>query len=578
MIPKPNKTSEVKNLRPISLTSCTGKLLEKLVLTRLEWHLEHVKALPFTLIGYRKNISTQDCLLRLYNDLLQDKSTTQLRSLLSLDIYKAFDNVSHDSILSTLRETQCGPRMYNYIRNFLSNRTAAFKIPGHISTPFPLHQGVPQGSILSPTLFNLAMSKLPAQLDTIPHLKFSIYADDVTLWTNTGSPGQQEETLQHACDTVARYAISIGLACSPSKSELLVISNRKNNPDRQLITVHLDGTPIPQRPHIKLLGLTIQNNGASDINVSTLSKQINQITHILGRVSRRHRGLKESDMRRAIEALIYSLVLYHIPYTPLTTRQLKHLQTQLRKPTRLALGVPQLESWYNPFAPLSQAIGVNLLDNALLRLLTGNHAARIRTTIKVTANPLADQTEQEKRIMRIWDSIIQMVVRLLPWIFAAPGMVGLLLSGFVILPFTETASHAKELQLMTGVSGYLYCLSNFLFDLIIYLAAFVPLAVCFVYLYSLETQSYGAIQASVKLTLGNHWKGAVNWIVLFLPPGSLAIAVLKVVKLDAENKECLRMMSVDNSSKPEGCLGEIWQTFGYGLERCCEGKQLRQPA
>ncbi|KAG0423854.1 hypothetical protein HPB47_000385 [Ixodes persulcatus] len=78
-----------------------------------------------------------------------------------------------------------------------------------------------------------------------------------------------------------------------------------------------------------------------------------------------------------------------------------------------------------------------------------------------------------------------------PWIFAAPGVVGLLLSGFVIFPFTETASHAKELQLMTGVSGYLYCLSNFLFDLVVYLAAFVPLAVCFVFLYSLEAQSYG---------------------------------------------------------------------------------------
>ncbi|KAG0412466.1 hypothetical protein HPB47_010386 [Ixodes persulcatus] len=363
MIPKPNKTSEVKKLRPISLTSCTGKLLEKIVLTRLEWHLEHVKALPFTLFGYRKNISTQDCLLRIYNDLLQDKSTTQLRLLLSLDIYKAFDNVSHESILSTLRETQCGPRMYNYIRNFPSNRTATFKIPGHISIPFQLHQGVPQGSILSPTLFNLAMSKLPAKLDTIPHLKFSIYADDVTLWTNTGSPGQQEETLQHACDTDARYAISLGLACSPSdtpgyKSELLVISNCKNNPERQLVTVHLDGTPIPQRPQIKLLGLTIQNNDARDITISTLSKQINQITHILGRVSRHHRGLKESDMRRAIEALIYSLVLYHIPYTPLTNRQLKHLQAQLRKPTRLALGVPQ----YVPLEHLQQMDPFNTLE------------------------------------------------------------------------------------------------------------------------------------------------------------------------------------------------------------------------
>ncbi|KAG0418748.1 hypothetical protein HPB47_004622 [Ixodes persulcatus] len=63
-------------------------------------------------------------------------------------------------------------------------------------------------------------------------------------------------------------------------------------------------------------------------------------------------------MRRAIEALIYSLVLYHIPYTPLTTRQLKHLQTQLRKPTRLALGVPQ----YAPLEHLQQMDPFNTLE------------------------------------------------------------------------------------------------------------------------------------------------------------------------------------------------------------------------
>ncbi|XP_040064083.1 ATP-binding cassette sub-family A member 17-like [Ixodes scapularis] len=151
----------------------------------------------------------------------------------------------------------------------------------------------------------------------------------------------------------------------------------------------------------------------------------------------------------------------------------------------------RLESWYNPFAPLSHAIGVNLLDTALLRLLTGKHAARIRTTIKVTANPLAGQTEQQKRQMGTVNSMVQMFFGLLSWTFVAPAVVGLLLSDFVIFPFTETASHAKELQLMTGVSGYLYCLSNFFFDLVVYLVAFVPLAVCFVFLYSLETQSYG---------------------------------------------------------------------------------------
>ncbi|KAM7307074.1 hypothetical protein ISCGN_010710 [Ixodes scapularis] len=53
MIPKPGKTATLSNLRPISLTSCVGKTMERLVLNRLEEHLEDTKHFPHQLIGYR---------------------------------------------------------------------------------------------------------------------------------------------------------------------------------------------------------------------------------------------------------------------------------------------------------------------------------------------------------------------------------------------------------------------------------------------------------------------------------------------------------------------------------------------
>lgn len=55
--------------------------------------------------------------------------------------------------------------------------------------------GLSQGVILSTTLFNMAMSDLPPLVTAIPGLKHAIYADDITLWCYTGSPGTQQETL-----------------------------------------------------------------------------------------------------------------------------------------------------------------------------------------------------------------------------------------------------------------------------------------------------------------------------------------------------------------------------------------------
>ena len=67
------------------------------------------------------------------------------------------------------------------------------------------NRGTPQGSVLSPTLFNIAMIGLPEKLDGLENLHHTIYADDVTLWINRGSDGQIESTLQKAIDIIEKY-------------------------------------------------------------------------------------------------------------------------------------------------------------------------------------------------------------------------------------------------------------------------------------------------------------------------------------------------------------------------------------
>ncbi|KAM7297981.1 hypothetical protein ISCGN_023132 [Ixodes scapularis] len=178
------------NLRPISLTSCVGKLLEHMVQNRLSPYIEDNGHFPTTMYGFRPHLSTQDVLLQLKEEIIDRLTSTHKRCIVALDIKGAFDNISHQAILQGLTSIDCGQRTYDYITAFLTGRTATIGI-GHLrsNTFKTISKGTPQGSVISPLLFNIAMKDLPPLLQNIPHLRHAIYADDLTLWTPTGSMG-----------------------------------------------------------------------------------------------------------------------------------------------------------------------------------------------------------------------------------------------------------------------------------------------------------------------------------------------------------------------------------------------------
>ncbi|XP_037568330.1 uncharacterized protein LOC119449223 [Dermacentor silvarum] len=144
MIPKPGKPPSLSNLRPISLTSCVGKTLERMALTRLSDFLEVREFFPHSLIGFRRRVCAQDMFLILQHTFFSP-TPSQIHALVTVDVRKAFDGVCHDHILSQLSSLGCGNRLYSYIRSFLSNRVARFRVDTHLSDPHVLTRGTPQG-------------------------------------------------------------------------------------------------------------------------------------------------------------------------------------------------------------------------------------------------------------------------------------------------------------------------------------------------------------------------------------------------------------------------------------------------
>lgn len=118
---------------------------------------------------------------------------------------------------------------------FLSDRTIVVNFCGALRDVRPVTQGVPQGSVHSPTLFNIAMAALPlcfAWRFMKTPVEMAIYADDIVLWSvakvKQGSPAHA--ALQHGFNWTVRYIEEQGLQVSHDKTAMLVFSPRRRVP------------------------------------------------------------------------------------------------------------------------------------------------------------------------------------------------------------------------------------------------------------------------------------------------------------------------------------------------------------
>ena len=180
MIPiiKPDKDPMIlKSYRPVSMLSCLGKLMERIIYERLNWYIEKNSILLQEQAGFRKKRSAADLITCLENEIkfAFDKRITCVTAF--LDLAGAFDKVSHSAILIKLGRRGIEGRMLGWIQDYLTDRKFKIIHEGHESSTRNITSGVPQGGILSPLLFNILLHDLP----TTQNVKMLIYADDITL-------------------------------------------------------------------------------------------------------------------------------------------------------------------------------------------------------------------------------------------------------------------------------------------------------------------------------------------------------------------------------------------------------------
>ncbi|XP_037574460.1 uncharacterized protein LOC119456708 [Dermacentor silvarum] len=212
-----------------------------------------------------------------------DTTERGLRSILGLNLKKAFDRVEHAAILERIAQHGRAERTYNYIRNFLTGRTARIRLDEERSIQVDMGStGTPQESVVSPMLFNVIMTGLSEKLEQIEYINDTVYANNITIWTmKDTSEREMENKLQGAVEAVQYNLEGTLLECSQGKSELLLYHPSKlGTPFRDVAELQKrgiriatrNGTEIPMVQKITVLGLWIEARGTNAETV-TASKR-----------------------------------------------------------------------------------------------------------------------------------------------------------------------------------------------------------------------------------------------------------------------------------------------------------------
>jgi len=298
---KPGKpVSDPTSYRPIALTSCTCKLLEKIINNRLIYVLETNNCLSPIQYGFRKMRSTEDVLVRLQTSILDAFASNKHLVGIFFDISKAYDTTWKYGIMQQIHEFGIRGKLAYFIRNFLSDREFRVKILDTYSRIHRQEEGVPQGSVLSCTLFAVAINGLAGCLPE--GISSTLYVDDFAIYLSTSHLPTMERRLQLAVNKIIDWTSSRGYRISEEKTALVHFTRIRGN--HAPISITINNSLINNKDRIKFLGLIFDSKLTWKNHIESLRTSCIKSMNILKIVSRLRWGAEKETLLRLYRSLI----------------------------------------------------------------------------------------------------------------------------------------------------------------------------------------------------------------------------------------------------------------------------------
>jgi len=297
LIPKKGDSSKISNWRPISLLNCFYKIISRVFTLRLKTVMD--KMTPICQKGYSSNRYCQEVLINVIEGIEKCNSLGRKGGLISLDIKKAFDSLSHSYLKSVYQFYNFGPKLQKWLTLLCTNRKACIILDNIETTEnFDLERGNAQGDTISPFLFNIGYQILLFKLELCLQIKgllgdfatrnneflvqqgrhnqvrhndpkaFAL-ADDCSLLVDLTTV-----SLENIISILRDFEVISGLSCNLEKTALMIIGGEDNAGE------DIRNLGFEIKSEITLLGAKIKNNGCCYSNntrviIDKIRKQAN---------------------------------------------------------------------------------------------------------------------------------------------------------------------------------------------------------------------------------------------------------------------------------------------------------------
>ena len=258
---------DVGNYRPVSILPVMSKILERIVNDQLNCYLKKRNLLYDFQSGFRQGFSTETCLVNLSDSIKTQTVNGNFTGMVLIDLQKAFDCVDHSILLKKL--STMGVSSTDWFRSYLGDRFQCTQVAGIDSDFLPVNCGVPQGSILGPTLFLCYINDMSYAL----RCKLSLYADDSALLFSGPDPTSVAQFLSQELKTCQKWLIDNRLSLHLGKTECILFGPRRRLTSDLDFKVELDSVAVNRVTSVKYLGVHLDQFLDFSTHVDTIIKK-----------------------------------------------------------------------------------------------------------------------------------------------------------------------------------------------------------------------------------------------------------------------------------------------------------------